>query len=278
MLKSLLVLLLTIFITCSPFFCLAGEPEKIFTVGVVPQFEVRKLHAIWRPILDQVEKQTGYRFKLMGSPNITEFERELAQGRFDFAYMNPYHLIVANKKAGYVPLLRDHGRKLYGILVVLKTSEIKDPVSLNGKTVAFPAPNALGASLMMRQELHDILGITIIPKYVKTHDSVYLNVLLGKTVAGGGVQSTLNRQKQEYRDNLRVIYTTKKVAPHPLAVLPRVPEEVRSKVRDAFLNMGKTDSGKAMLAKIPIKRIGLAELVDYKPLVSMKLNRFYVTP
>jgi len=257
---------------------LAAGSEQVFTVGVVPQFEARKLHSDWRPILDQLEARTGYQFKLEGSQTIPDFELEFMQGKFDFAYMNPYHLVIANQKAGYIPLVRDIGRELSGVLVVAKNSGIKDPASLNGKTVAFPAPNALGASLQMRQELQDTFGVTVKPKYVKTHDSVYLNVLLGEAAAGGGVMETLLAQKQEYQDNLEIIHTTTKVAPHPFAALPSVPPEIRQKVQEAFLSLGQDENGRLLLEKIPIRKIGAASLDDYKPLMEMGLERFYKQP
>lgn len=261
-----------------PSIAAADNTERIFTVGVVPQFEIRALHKIWRPILNRLEEKTGYRFKLQGSSTIPDFEREFIHGDFDFAYMNPYHLVIANKEAGYIPLVRDHGRKLFGILVTTKTSGITHPTDLNDKTVAFPAPNALGASLQMRQELFDNFGITVIPQYVKNHDSVYLNVLLGNVVAGGGVQKTLNRQKKEYRDNLQIIYKTRPVAPHPFAVLPSVPLEIRNHICEALLSMGDNAEDQALLKKIPIQRIGVATLADYEPLLSLGLERFYKAP
>lgn len=257
---------------------LAGGEGHTYTVGVVPQFEASKLHAIWRPILDRIEHKTGYHFKLRGSPGIPEFEREFVEGAFDFAYMNPYHLVMANEAAGYIPLVRDHGRQLFGVLVVRKDSDIDDPRQLQGKPVAFPSPNALGASLQMRQELHDKFGVTTRPRYVKTHDSVYLNVLLGKAVAGGGVQKTLNRQKPAYRKALRIIYTTTKVAPHPLAALPSVPEKVRNAVQQALLEMGRDENDRKLLLKIPMKAIGVASLSDYEPLKQMGLERFAAKP
>jgi phosphonate transport system substrate-binding protein len=256
----------------------AAESEQVFTVGIVPQFEARKLHSDWRPILDHLEARTGYQFKLEGSQTIPDFELEFMQGKFDFAYMNPYHLVIANQKAGYIPLVRDIGHKLSGVLVVAKNSGIKDPVSLNGKTVAFPAPNALGASLQMRQELQDTFGVTVKPKYVKTHDSVYLNVLLGEAAAGGGVLGTLRAQKQEYQDNLEIIHTTTEVAPHPFAALPSVPPEIRQKVQEAFLSIGQDENGRLLLEKIPIRKIGAASFDDYKPLMEMGLERFYKQP
>ncbi len=255
--------------------CIASENHtRVYTIGVVPQFEVKRLHAIWRPILKQLELETGYHFNLRGAPNIPEFEEEFKKGQFDFAYMNPYHLIIANNSAGYIPLIRDHGRQLYGVLVVRKDSNIKDIHQLQNKVVAYPSPNALGASLLMRQELKDKFAVITHPEYVKTHDSVYLNVILGKASAGGGVQKTFNHLKPSYQKLLKIIYTTRKVAPHPLAVLPSVPKEVQDAVKKAFLKMGQTTSGKKLLEKIPIKQVGTAKMQDYKILNTLKLDRY----
>ncbi len=187
-------------------------------------------------------------------------------------------MIIANKYAGYVPLLRDHGRSLYGVLVVKKDSDITDPSQLDGKTLAFPAPNALAASLLMRQELHEKFGIKFKSNFVKTHDSVYLNILLEEASAGGGTQKTLGHQKDKYKDMLRVIHKTQEVAPHPIAALPDVPVEVRDQINKAFLEIAESEEGKKQLLKIPMKKIGLASMEDYLPLKTMGLDRFYISP
>jgi len=256
----------------------AEQTDKVYTVGIVPQFEARKLHSIWRPILNLLEKKSGYKLDIRSSASIPEFEKDFIEGKFDFAYMNPYHLLIANEYAGYTPLVRDHGRKLYGVLVVKKDSNITDPKQLDGKTLAFPSPNAFGASLQMRQELHDLFGIKFKSNYVKTHDSVYLNVLLNEATAGGGVQKTLRRQKDQYKEMLRVIHKTKEVAPHPFVVLPKVPIEVRDRIRDALLEIAQSKKGQSLLSKIPMKKMGLASMNDYFPLKLMKLKRFYIAP
>lgn len=269
------ILTTTVFLWCIES---SAADRPVYTVGVVPQFEASKLHSIWQPILNRLEQETGFRFRLRGSPSIPEFEKEFVEGNFDFVYMNPYHLIIANELAGYVPLVRDHGRQLYGVLVVKKDSSLDTPQDLLDKQVAFPSPNALGASLQMRQELHDLFSIDVKPRYVKTHDSVYLNVLLGKTEAGGGVQKTLNQQPQEYQDALKVIHTTKKVATHPFSVSPNVPDDVKNAVRSAFLKLGQNEKDRQLLKKIPVKQIGSASMDDYLPLKKMNLERFYVNP
>ncbi|QIR15496.1 phosphate/phosphite/phosphonate ABC transporter substrate-binding protein [Shewanella aestuarii] len=274
--KIAIIILCAISIICTKTY--AEQAEKVYSFGVVPQFESIKIHQIWRPILDILEQETGYKFNLVGSSNISKFEQEFSQGKFDFAYMNPYHMVMANDYAGYLPIVRDNGRMLYGILVVKKDSDITTPAQLNGQTIAFPSPNALGASLLMRQELQDNFGVSFNSNYVKTHDSVYINVLLGEAAAGGGVQKTLNNQKPQFKEALRIIHKTQEVVPHPIAVLPSVPVEVVNRVREALLKIGGLEQGRQLLEEIPMKKIGPANMDEYITLKEIDLDRFYVAP
>jgi phosphonate transport system substrate-binding protein len=251
--------------------------KESYVLGVVPQFEVRKLYAIWQPIIDEIAMKTGIQIELAPSKNIEEFEMEFAQQKFDFAYMNPYHMLVASEH-GYEPLVRDTSKMLYGILVVRSDSDIRSPLDLNDKVIAFPSPNALGASLQMRQELHDQFGIQIRPNYVKTHDSVYLNVILDEAVAGGGVQKTLSRQPLNYQEQVRIVHKTTPVSPHPVAIRASLPAPLKASIKRAFIAMGEKQEGQKKLEKIPIKRIGPAGMEDYLPLKKMGLDRFYVKP
>jgi len=251
--------------------------EKTYTIGIVPQFEAKKLRRIWLPVLKELEVKTGFKFQLIGAPTISAFEKEFLSGKFDFSYMNPFHLLIAHDSQGYMPLLRDHSKKLQGVLVVRKNSSINSVAQLNNKTIAFPSPNALGASLQMRAELHDKFKLNIKPVYVKTHDSVYLNVFLKQTAAGGGVEKTLKKQKQQLHESLKIIHKTTPVAPHPIAVHPRVPKQDREKVINAFFELANSADGKKLLASIPIKKLGNARMEHYKPLEAMNLKRFYVS-
>ena len=274
--------LVLLFLICSGFFLTTPvsasqeDDDTVYTFGVVPQFDSRRIHAIWQPILEEIQQRTGLKFTLKGSSNIPEFEKEFARGVFDFAYMNPYHILMANNKQGYQPLLKDEGRDLYGIVVVRKDSPINKMEELEGKLIAFPSANALGASLMPRAAFLNIYKININPKYVKTHSSVYLNVALGEADAGGGVQKTLEQQSPELRDKLKVLYETKRVSPHPISVHPRVTDKVKQQVAQAFLNMALTEKGNKLLAGIPIKKIGPATMQDYEPVDALGLETVFI--
>lgn len=250
------------------------EPSSPYLFGVVPQFSAAEIMTIWRPILDSMEKATGLRFRLAGSDSIPAFEKEFTSGRFDFVYMNPYHFVHAERSQGYEPLVRDLGRKLYGIIVVHKDSPIQSADQLQGETVAFPAPNALAASLMPRAEFQR-KRIQIEPRYVRSHSSVYLNVALGKSVAGGGVQKTLEQQPKKVQDALRIVYRTQDVMPHPVAAHPRVKDEVRERVKAALLALDASEHGRRLLARVPIRQIGPASPEDYHPLLTLGLEPLY---
>lgn len=251
----------------------SGE-DRVYTFGVVPQFEQRKIFRIWIPILQALEADTGIRFELVGSNQIPAFETKFLAGEFDFAYMNPYHIVQANDTQGYQPLVNDGSRSLRGIIVVKKSSPIKTIQDLKGQLLAFPSANALGASLIPRAELSRKHGIELKTKYVKTHTSVYLHVVKGLTIAGGGVASTLMRQKPAIRDSLRILYQTEKVNPHPIVAHPRVPKEHVEKIKQALLNMGLREDGSALLSKIPMRSVKEATLNDFVDLKKLKLEEF----
>lgn len=248
----------------------AGEN---YVFGITPQFERRQLFAIWNPILKELEKRTGYSFELAVPPDIPSFERGYNTGKFDFSYMNPY-LVVANPQ-GYQPLVRD-AAPVRGILVVARDSPIKSPADLDGKTIAFPAPNAIGASLLVRAELARSFKVTIKPSYVNSHTAVYLNVAQGLADAGGGVQKTLDEQKDAVKGLLRVIHTTRPVPSLPIAAHPRIPSQVREAVQKALLELAASPEGKTLMQEVPMARMVPASMRDYEPLRELGVEEFFV--
>ena len=252
---------------------LAATPPP-YSFAVVPQFEQRKLYSTWRPIVDELQRRTGLQFNLVTTLTIQDFHSAFARGTFDFVYVNPYHVVEFHDAQGYVPLVADRV-PLHGIIVVRKDGPIKTPAELDGKTVAFPSPNAMGASLLVRADLERIHHVQVTPLYVKTHSSVYLHVAKGLVAAGGGVEKTLQEQDEALRTQLRVIYTTRACPSHPIAAHPRVPPEVREKVRDALLALGETPEGKALLRKVPAEQLISVSYDDYVTMRDWGLAKYW---
>jgi len=246
-----------------------------YTFAVVPQFEQRKLHAIWKPIVDEVARRSGIGLTLVATLTVPEFERELANGTFDFTYTNPYQILRESRQQGYVPLVRDNV-PLTGILVVAKDGPVRSVAQLDGKTLAVPSPNAIGASLLLRADLEQIHNVRMKMLNVNTHSSVYLNVANGLADAGGGVQKTLAEQDENIRNALRVLYTTRDIPSHPVSSHPRVPGPAREAVRKALLDMAATAEGRALLAEVPMTQAVGASMDDYQPMRKWGLEKYWV--
>lgn len=160
--------------------------------------------------------------------------------------------------------------------MVRRESAIRSPAELSSKVVAFPSPNALGASLLMRADLARLFHADIVPLYVKTHNSVYLHVVKGLAAAGGGVEKTLEEQDGPIRDALRILYTSRDIPAHPIAVHQRVPQGDAEKVRLALLAIAASEEGRALLARVPIKQPEATSMEDYTPMMDWGLESFWV--
>ena len=254
----------------------AAEKE-VYILSVVPQFTPSEVHRNWTPIVEKLSKATGLQFQLKIYPSIPKFEQAFLNGDIDLAFMNPYHAVMAKRAQGYIPLLRDDANSLTGILLVQRDSPIKSIKELNGKTLAFPAPNAFGASLYMRALLAEQEKISITPHYLKTHSNVYRHVIIGEAAAGGGVNITLKREPPEVQAQLRVLFETPGVASPPLVAHPRVPQEMRQAVTNTMLELGNDPAGQKLLAEIQLPKPIKADYArDYQPLEKLKLEKYVI--
>lgn len=252
----------------------ASAMQRVYTVSVVPQFPAADIARTWVPILERLGPQVGARFELKVARDIPSFEADVKAGAPDFAYMNPFHQVRAKRAQGYVPLVRD-SELLTGILVVRKDDPMRHLKQLDGQTLAFPAPNAFGASLLIRAQLDEVERVHITPFYARTHTNAYRQTLAGKAAATGGLRATLEREPPEVQAGLRILFETPGAAPHPLSAHPRVPAKVQQAVQAAWLKLAQDSSLRANFQGVPMSQPVRADHArDYAPLERLKLDRY----
>lgn len=224
------------------------------TLGVVPQQSPFQLMKVWSPIVTYLEKETGEKIELEIKRSIPSFEKALYAGKYDLAYMNPYHYVLAHTKKGYKAAVRAN-KSLVGILVLNKESKIQNLSMLNEKSFLFPSPNAFAATLLTKYELLKNYGINVDAqknfRYVNSHDSVYKGVARKIGDVGGGVERTFNNLKdKESKDALRILYRTKAYPSHPFAYKPSMSKTLQEKLSKALLNMPKNLLDSLSMTKI----------------------------
>jgi len=185
--------------------------------GVVPQQAPKTLAERWQPFIDYISRETGLSIKFETAKDIPTFESRLAKGAYDIAYMNPFHFVVFNEQGHYHAIAREKEKTLAGIIAVPAASGITSVEQLQGMEVAFPAPAAFAATIIplsyMQQQ-----GVSVIPRYVHSHDSVYLNLARGFFMAGGGILRTLNAAPKDVASALTILWKSEGYTPHAFAV------------------------------------------------------------
>ena len=243
---------------------------KTITFGIVPQQSAKKLAKSWVPVCNYLSQQTGNKVVFATAPNIPEFEKRVQQGAYDLAYMNPYHYVVYSEKSGYRAIVKAKDKKIKGIIVTKKGSPYKTLADLNNQTLAFPSPAAFAASILTRGAFAE-KNIPITPKYVSSHDSVYLNISKGIYPAGGGVKRTFNGTAPSVRDDLKILWETKGFTPHAVAVNSKMDKATKEKLQKAFTALHQSSS-RDILAPLKLRGFVNADHKDWDDVRALKLD------
>jgi len=231
---------------------------KEYTFGIVPQQSAKKLARVWTPVLQHLSQESGMEIKFATAKDIPTFEKRLADGEYDFAYMNPYHFTVFNNQPGYKAMAHQSEKRIKGIVVVRKDSNAQNLNALDGQRMAFPSPAAFAATILPSANMAK-MGIDVDAKYVSSHDSVYMAVSRGLLPAGGGIVRTFNKTDPAVRDTLRILWTSSGYTPHAFAAHPAISDVEREKLTKALVSIADTEQGRELLASLGFKNIQRAE-------------------
>lgn len=226
--------------------------KKVWIVGVIPQQSATKLSKLWKPLLDHISKKTGKKFKFQASPNFKTFEKQCAQALFDFVYLSPAHYTTFHRISHYNAIAKARNKKIQGIIVVAKNSPLKDVNQLNNSKMIFPPRTAFAASVIPKTYLRKN-SIKVMPAHSITHDNVYYAVSLGLFQAGGGVVRTFNATDPEIRNQLRILWTSKRYTPHAIAAHQRVPANISKTFQEAIIKMSDDPIAKTLYQNMKIK-------------------------
>ncbi len=273
--KSLIKYKLRIFITAlcsiSLFPVTALSSGSTLTFGIVPQQAPQKLALKWTPITKYLSKKSGLTINFSTAPSIPDFEKRCLEGAYDIAYMNPYHYVVFHETSGYEAFARQKDKKIQGIVVVQKYSPINKMKDLDGTTMAFPSPAAFAATLLQQAYLKNN-NIKTNPKFVKSHDSVYMTVSRGFYPSGGGVSRTFNNADKAVTENLRILWKTKKYTPHAIAAHPTMAWRDIRNIQKSLLEMNIDPKGQALLQSINFNGFSAAVNSDWNDVRELKIR------
>lgn len=246
---------------------------KEYLLAVMPQQPPSVMFSTWSPLVARLAQAIAAPIRLKVYEETLEFEGDVRKGVPDFVFVSPTQAVLARRAQGYIPLVRG-GKTIRGEMFVRRDSPVKRLQDLRGKTVAFVGPGNF-CSARLRQALTTGPGepLQFISKYVGSSSNVFKHILLGKTDAGAVLDVAFQREAPAVQAQLRSIYLTDELAPHPLAAHPRVPTALQQAMREAILRLAADEAGRALL-----QAGGLADPVaadyarDYRRLETIEMN------
>lgn len=249
--------------------------NKTLTFGIVPQQASNVLANVWVPLTQYLSAQTGLTIKFATAKNIPNFEQRLSENAYDIAYMNPFHYVYFAEFNEYHAIAKQANKQITGILVTRIDSNIKSILDLQDKTLAFPAPAAFAASILPRAEL-TLNEVDFVPRYVSSHDSVYLNVSKGFFIAGGGVMRTFNNMPEDIRAQLKIFWTTQPYTPHAIAVSQSLSVKDKVAIQTALENLHTTDIGREILKDLGMEAFVIAHDTDWDDVRNLNISKEHV--
>jgi len=207
-----------------------------FDLRASPQEDARQ----YLPFLKYLENSTGYKFRIYFTPKEESIGDLLGIGKVQFAAIGATSFLAANNKYGVMPLVRGlnlQGKAEYqSVIVVAKDSGIKTIKGLKGKSLAFGSTSSTQGHLIPRIILNKN-GMTINDlgsyHYMGSHQNCANSVVSGKYDACG-MQDTMAKNLAAL-GLVRILHVSEYYPSSGIAVNPKVPDEVITRIKTALL-------------------------------------------
>ncbi|MFA6195451.1 MAG: phosphate/phosphite/phosphonate ABC transporter substrate-binding protein [Sulfurimonas sp.] len=228
---------------------------QTYKFSIHPYLNSKKMYISYRPILDLLERQIeGVKFELETSATYAEYETKLYRGDFDFSLPNPFQTYKALSHDYKVIARMKPDDVFRGIFVARKDSHLKDVSQLKGKSISFPAPTALAATMMPLYYLYERgmdVKKDIEQKYVGSQYSSILNAFSGYTVAAATWPppwEAWKKENPEKAEEMEVVWQTESLVNNGVIVKKSLDTKVAEKVATLLLNLDKNPEGKTLLS------------------------------
>lgn len=241
-----------------------------FRFAVHPLHNPTRLFEVFNPLIEHLNNNTkGVHFILEASRDYETFDNKLKEKTVAFALPNPYQTLIALEHDYRVIAKMGDDINFKGIILVRKDSHIRKPKDLKGKSVSFPAPTALAATMLPQYYLHTHglnINKDITNKYVGSQESSIMNVFLGTTAAGATWPppwQALSNERPELKEQLKVIWETQSLPNNSIVVRDDVPDTLAIQVQTLLANLHNTTEGKLILEKMYLSKYEIADNETY---------------
>jgi phosphonate transport system substrate-binding protein len=236
----------------------AQQPDINF--GVISTESAANLRADWQPVLDDLEKKTGYKVKAFFATDYAGIIEAMRFGKVQMAWMgNKSGMEAVDRANGEVfaqMTYADGSPGYWSLLITHKDSAFKtlDDVLKHGKEINYGAgdPQSTSGTLVPGYYLYALNGIDPKTHYkslrVGNHESNLMATAAKQVdvaITNTEVWGKFQKREPEKAKDIRILWKSPLIAADPMIWRTDLSAEMKTKVKAFFLGYGRGDSAEA---------------------------------
>jgi phosphonate transport system substrate-binding protein len=249
--------------------------------GIISTEATQNLKADWQPLLDDLEKQTGFKVKAFFAPDYAGIIEGMRFGKVQVAWLGNKSAMEAVDRANgevFAQMVNADGTQgYYSHLIVHREAPINtlDDVLKNGKNLSFGNGDPNSTSGFLVPGFYVFSQNQLDPKTVfkvvrnANHESNALAVANKQvdvaTNNSENLEKIKQRQPEKFKD-IKVVWTSPLIPSDPLVMHKELPAATKTKIKDFFYNYAKTDPREKAIA------MKLSGLSGFKPSTNDQLK------
>lgn len=251
-----------------------------YTLAIHPLYNPTKLFQAYHPLIDYLNAHLdGGRLELQASRDYTAFEEKYAKREPAFLLPNPWQTLQAIERGYRVIAIAGDPKDFRGLFLVRKDRELRSIRDLKGGVVAYPAPTALAAcillqDLLLRNGVNPVADVE--SRFVGSQESSIMTVYLGTALAGGTWPPPWREFQRDHpaeAKNLRIGWETESLVNNSVMVRDDVPPTLANEIQALLVGLDSSEAGREILAGMETERFLKGDNASYAP-VRVFLDRF----
>ncbi len=258
------------------------DNPKVLKFSLVPtQDSVREL-GYYKPILDQLAKNTGKKIEFYMPTSYSSVVEALMGKWVDVAVLGPESYVIARKQDPTIEVFATYSRLKNGIqeagpgykavLISKKSSKFGDIASLKGAVLALVDPASTSGGLVPEVVFPKSAGVPPLKSYFSKvvysggHDLSSIAVSEGKVdaafVASHRFMETVNAGKVKL-DDFNILWSSPLIPQDPFVYRSTMCDDLKAKIAATFLNVDQNDDGRKYLANVKSEKVVKMTDADY---------------
>ncbi|MBP7178859.1 MAG: PhnD/SsuA/transferrin family substrate-binding protein [Moraxellaceae bacterium] len=218
-----------------------------YSIAIAPTLPATEIKRRWQPLLDQLQRDTGFVLKFHFYKDSIDFEEGLQKSEPDFALIDPLQLWKVRTR--YLPIVRD-AAPIVDMILVRKDSPLQSLADLNKHTLATAGGNDM-ASLMLYTQTFKSIRIQPRLHVHRTHSNGLRAVILGRLDAAISNSAYLQLMPVGLAQQMRTIHQTSPMTGQAFAVARRIPADDLHKMKAALLHLKESHAELLPIAQMP---------------------------